>query len=830
MSNPTGLYSRIKTWGTADTILGADLNAEFDNILSNFNPEMLAGYSQNATEMQTQTYPGAIGSESLATSLAGELARLRYMISAISGTTYWYTTPAATLAQLNSIIGAAAFGNRINSGTTSGTTGSVIPSFLVAAGSGTTATLKATSVALSYQIAGVTYTIAADTTLGFTLGGTGSTYNATVTDLTLPQAGTQGTNVIGENGSQITVSSMGASMSAVSGQLVGLKTTAGEYLLGRVQSATQITNCMRGFFFDSTGALVSRGTISNTDILQLMGTSWIFASTTGTLSALYNREPKAGGVAPATPASGDYWYDTSTNLWKTYTGTAWTASNSTLIGIALTDSANCVATRSFEFFGNYSDLSNIEIFADSQNSGTIVRSRLPGAQVSVYGTFLNFAADYVRWDFSTNLDTGSQVASTLYYFYLDTNGRSWISKVAPNDRRNDLRGYYHPGKPWRCFGYGWSNSATLVDNVESFYRGDDASPVSNITTASNVIIPYNIVQREQIITLTGAAGAFTQVLPPPAQLKGKYLTYIRTDNTLANVVTLQSWGTAIANPVGTISTSSNPTVMTGLTGATGLAAGQLVTGPGIPPNTLIVSTVGTTACTISAAATLTLTAATFSFANAAGYSGTVGQQTAYIGYGINGQFTTTLCTQFESVTITSDGYAYFIKERNIPSVWANAGPIGADATHIAATTTNATKGTIATDIFWWRRSGQNMEVRMEYRHTAAGTVGSGDYLFGGFPTGTTMDTQRMSVNTTVYGGGNGFLFNGGLGTVLYSNSSGGATGQGAGSVIPYNTTQVRMFTIETGTSGVIGSGYESVGGANCSIAAEFSVPITNWQS
>mgnify|MGYP001561254670 CR=1 FL=1 len=71
MSNPTGLYSRIKTWGSADTILGSDLNAEFDNILNNFNPEMLAGYSQNVTEMQTQTTPGALGTESLATSLAG---------------------------------------------------------------------------------------------------------------------------------------------------------------------------------------------------------------------------------------------------------------------------------------------------------------------------------------------------------------------------------------------------------------------------------------------------------------------------------------------------------------------------------------------------------------------------------------------------------------------------------------------------------------------------------------------------------------------------------------------------------------------------------------
>ena len=118
MPNPTGLYSRIKTWNPGDTVLASDLNAEFDNVLNNFNPEMLAGYSQNQAQMQIQTSPGSLGSESLATSIAGELERLRYQINAISGTTYWYQSPAATITQLNSLVGAAAAANRINSGRT----------------------------------------------------------------------------------------------------------------------------------------------------------------------------------------------------------------------------------------------------------------------------------------------------------------------------------------------------------------------------------------------------------------------------------------------------------------------------------------------------------------------------------------------------------------------------------------------------------------------------------------------------------------------------------------------------------------------------------------
>ncbi len=732
MPNPQGLYSRIKTWAAGDTILAADLNAEFDNVLSNFNPEMLAGYSQNQAQMQVQTAPGAVGSESLAQAISGELERLRYQIAAITGNTYWYSAPAATLAQLNSIIGASAFGNRISSGTTSGTTGSTMPAFLVAAGSGTTATLKATSVAFSYQVAGVPYSIAADTTVALTLGGTGSTYNATVNDLTLVQAGTASTVVVGENGSQITVSSMGGSMSAVVGQLVGLKTTAGEYMLGRVESATQIQSCMRGFFFDSSSVLVSRGTIANGDILQLMGTTWIFANTTGTVSGVYNKQPRAGGVAPLTPANGDYWYDTSVNLWKTYTGTVWAASNSTLIGIALTDSSNCVATRSFDFFANYSDLNNLELFADSQNSGTIVRSRLQGPQVSVYGTLLNYGTDYVRWDFSTALDTGSQAASTLYYFYLDTNGRSWISKVAPNDRRSDLRGYYHPGKPWRCFGYGWSNAATLLDNVESFYVGDSTAAVSNITAANNnIILPYNIVQREEVITVNANA-SLTQVLPPPAQLKGKFLTYIRADNDISKTVTLQSWGTAVANYTGTCSTTTNPTVLTGLSSTVSLSAGMLITGLGIPPNTTLSSSTGSVG-TMSNSATLSLTNGTFNFANSAGYLGTVGQQPAYSNYGINGQFTFPMITQYESVTITSDGYAYYIVNRYIPSNWTAYTP-----------SFSAGWGTVTNIKFSWRRDGQDVLIQ------GAWTMGTGAGSGATIPLPPNMTSASNGIMNTGY--------------------------------------------------------------------------------
>ena len=56
------------------------------------DPEQMDDYSANAAGMQVQTNPGESGSESLPTTLAGELERLRFIINEMKGTTYWYET------------------------------------------------------------------------------------------------------------------------------------------------------------------------------------------------------------------------------------------------------------------------------------------------------------------------------------------------------------------------------------------------------------------------------------------------------------------------------------------------------------------------------------------------------------------------------------------------------------------------------------------------------------------------------------------------------------------------------------------------------------------
>lgn len=65
-------------------------NADHVNHITYNTPAGLDDYSATVSEMQVQTDPGEIGSESQATSTAGELERLRFALAEMKGTSYWY--------------------------------------------------------------------------------------------------------------------------------------------------------------------------------------------------------------------------------------------------------------------------------------------------------------------------------------------------------------------------------------------------------------------------------------------------------------------------------------------------------------------------------------------------------------------------------------------------------------------------------------------------------------------------------------------------------------------------------------------------------------------
>ena len=96
-----GTFSRIKIWVTGQTLTASDLNSEFDNIINNMDPDGIDDASTDSTAMNATAdpYPGSVASK--ATDLRGEIQRIRYMLTQITGKTYWYEDPASDIASLS---------------------------------------------------------------------------------------------------------------------------------------------------------------------------------------------------------------------------------------------------------------------------------------------------------------------------------------------------------------------------------------------------------------------------------------------------------------------------------------------------------------------------------------------------------------------------------------------------------------------------------------------------------------------------------------------------------------------------------------------------------
>lgn len=92
-------FSRVKTWG-AEVLTYADLNAEFDNVLTNLTPSGIDDESANDSAAQATSDPYPAAALSKATSLQGEIQQLRYLIKQITGETQWYIDPDLTIAAL----------------------------------------------------------------------------------------------------------------------------------------------------------------------------------------------------------------------------------------------------------------------------------------------------------------------------------------------------------------------------------------------------------------------------------------------------------------------------------------------------------------------------------------------------------------------------------------------------------------------------------------------------------------------------------------------------------------------------------------------------------
>lgn len=528
-----GLLARVKNWVASEDVAYDDLNAEFDNILDNLTTAYVDDYSANASQMQTTVDPGEVGSESLATTLAGEISRLRHMLKEITGEDEWYESPVASLIGLSNAIGTGLTANRLVSGRVVSAGTNDQPIFLVASGTATTATVKGSTTNFIYYVDGVEYTISTDVTLTGLTTAPSSNNTCLVNDA--QAADDTYTKYTGEDGSIIPVDNMGTEISALVGQYAGFK-LAGvgtEYFIAYVESSTALSKAYRGYFFDSSDARSARTGYTNNDTITLMKLTWVFAKSDGTLTATYNN-PVWSKDQPSSPAIGDYWYDIANQTWKVYGVGSYSAANAQLVGVCIQDTSNCVGARSFEFFANYADLNTYEIAYDS---ATQVKSRFPGSVASVWGNTVKADRANRTWSMTVDLDSGvTEAASTYYYAYLTNTGDVVLSDVKPHDRREDLQGYYHPGASWRCLGSFFNDGSQDIDanSVNSYYTRQPTLPLKEASAALHVEVI------DKVIRFSGNTAS--EYLPPAAKTKGQEILFVHGGTSLTQIYTLTTFG------------------------------------------------------------------------------------------------------------------------------------------------------------------------------------------------------------------------------------------------------------------------------------------------
>lgn len=506
-------FSRIKTWNP-EVLTNEDLNAEIDNILNNLGPLGIDDYSTNTALMQTQTDPGEVGSESLATSLAAELARLRFAIAEIKGETYWYTSADSSISELASALGGGIESNRVASGRVRTLPASSQPIYLKPAGSGNgrTVTLDGTPTSFVYFIEGVQYTISTDVTSGTLTAAPASNNTALVNDAALT-SDFEYSKLLGEFGTAIMIDNIGTEISGLSGKLAAFSITNGvdtEYFIGRV-GTDRITECKRGYFFSSTDTPFPRIAFSDNDTITLMKLTWVFANTLGTLAVTYNN-PVVSSDEPTSPAIGDYWFDLVNDKWRIYNSSTFVDADATLVGICFQSTADTLGARSVDFFRAYEPTNTLEV---QRNSNTQIWAKERFGELNVYGSGVRFKVDRPVWDITADLDSGLvEAASTMYYLYIKENGDRLISDQHPLDRTQDLKGLYHPHQAWRCVGSFFNDASSNIEAVIDYSDLDARNFAISTAVAASALTFYvhtNPLVKYKTKSATAASGAVTQM-------------------------------------------------------------------------------------------------------------------------------------------------------------------------------------------------------------------------------------------------------------------------------------------------------------------------------
>jgi len=87
MSYPATLF---RTWEDGDEFTGPDITDTLQQIVTDLVPSKIDDASTDVTAMQTTADPYVGGTATVATTLEGELQRLRHVVKVLAGWTQWY--------------------------------------------------------------------------------------------------------------------------------------------------------------------------------------------------------------------------------------------------------------------------------------------------------------------------------------------------------------------------------------------------------------------------------------------------------------------------------------------------------------------------------------------------------------------------------------------------------------------------------------------------------------------------------------------------------------------------------------------------------------------
>lgn len=481
-------FPRLKVWQEDEDVLTVDLNNEFNNILNNMKPSGMDDYSVNIPQMQIQTDPGEVGTESLPTSLAGEIERLRYVISRIVGKSVWYESPALSLEDtrntIQSAIGLPA--NRVVSGQR---TTANQPGYLVPAGSSKTVTLEASTLnPFICFIDEVQYSFTSNIVFNNLSVASNSNNTCIVDDTRLTSQ--EWSKLKGEDLDSLTVTAMGSELTTITGQHAAFRNpqAGNELFMAQIFNSVTLKKARRGFFFNSSNGGIPRDYLADNDVLQLMRLTWVFLNRSGGLEVTY-RPPFYSGTEPSLPSIGDFWLDLSVDRWKRYISTGFVNAEAVFVGYCVQDTVNCIGARSEDFFSVLADENSL--FLEPRTTSS-VRTKFSDNSTNVYGNRFSWKQSEVIWNFPTDLDSGvANTTSKSYYFYLSDEGKPKISDVFPHNRLRDLRGWYHPHKPWRAIGGIYRNSSGDFDSFQimSFAAMKDGDTVGRIDAVMDMFDP-----------------------------------------------------------------------------------------------------------------------------------------------------------------------------------------------------------------------------------------------------------------------------------------------------------------------------------------------------